>query len=233
VSRARVPGHGELRCAGTEAPGVRRCLTHRSHSMDTAPQQAAGAITLSTEGPLGVLESSRTAEPRTLAACRACSWRSRTPGPSAAQKRRPAQGERPAVPEGLRHPWAAGNCLHHQQIFNAREPYSDTADVMILTIGNGGAFERQFAACEVDVDPGSRVPPAQTEGRSEGVQPLNARRRRAQRSRTTWTCASRSGSGPKTWREAISAASCFSLVSIEVRVSSLASASRTSSHRLK
>ena len=58
------------------------------------------------------------------------------------------------------------------------------------------------------IQPPHQVRQRRLKGRSEGDQPLIARRRRAQRSRTTWICASRSGSGPKTWREAISAASC-------------------------
>jgi hypothetical protein len=29
---------------------------------------------------------------------------------------------------------------------------------MIFTLGNSGLFERQFAECEIDVDPGSRMP---------------------------------------------------------------------------
>ena len=55
----------------------------------------------------------------------------------------------------------------------------------------------------------------------------------AQRSRTASTPASRSGSTPKRWREAISAASCRSFVSIGVRASCRASSSRRSCQRLK
>jgi len=41
---------------------------------------------------------------------------------------------------------AAGNCLHHQQIFNTRKSYPDATDVMILTAGNGQIASAQSAS---------------------------------------------------------------------------------------
>ncbi len=53
---------------------------------------------------------------------------------------------------------AAGDCFHHQQILNTRQSYSHTTDVVIFAVGNSRTLERQFAECDVDVDPGSRMP---------------------------------------------------------------------------